>query len=132
MTETYPEVRVLEQMMKDGTFDELRQKVVKELKQKDGLKEYTKQKVQEKLGEKRLEDLVTRLQASSESSASRSKVQQEIVQELRSSLEMDLLNEISSSTWELLSTSPEIADQIQSRVHDVFLSVVAPSLGSGR
>mmetsp|Transcript_44039 Transcript_44039/g.112459 ORF Transcript_44039/g.112459 Transcript_44039/m.112459 type:complete len:133 (-) Transcript_44039:239-637(-) len=124
MAQRLPEEKVLEQMMQDGTFDELRHMILKDLKDTKLLKEIAAKRVAEELKRGELKDKVAKLKSGGESVASRARLHKEVMEELRKRLEGDLMHEISNSTWKLMESGTDIGDRIDGEVHAVFLSVL--------
>mmetsp|Transcript_32470 Transcript_32470/g.92016 ORF Transcript_32470/g.92016 Transcript_32470/m.92016 type:complete len:135 (+) Transcript_32470:356-760(+) len=113
----YPEEQVLEQLMEEGTFDELRHKIVQELKRKEDLKVFTEEKVREELQKDELAKDIARLQSAHESSSARAKIQSDVLAKLRDRLQGIIMTEISKSAWEIMCGETDLAHEIEAKVH---------------
>ncbi|BDA49820.1 hypothetical protein COCOBI_14-4400 [Coccomyxa sp. Obi] len=101
---------VLKKIMDDGTFDELRQKLVEHLKKNEELQHFTQEKV---LNSKTLQ---------AESARKMSK--KDLFDNLRKELENTVLEQALQATWEVLGDKaigmPELID---TKVHEALCAV---------
>ncbi|KAK9905040.1 hypothetical protein WJX75_008393 [Coccomyxa subellipsoidea] len=101
---------VLKRIMDDGTFDNLRMKVVAQLKKNEELKKFTEEKV---LNSKTLQ-----------TESARKMQKPELFQKLRKELENAVLEQALKATWEILSDeSVGMPELIETKVHEALCSV---------
>uniref|UniRef100_A0A7S1SX24 Uncharacterized protein n=1 Tax=Tetraselmis chuii TaxID=63592 RepID=A0A7S1SX24_9CHLO len=123
-----PESKVLEHMMETGVFDDLRLKILKEMKETKSLKEIASKRVAEELKKGELKEKVAKLKSGGDGAAARVRLHKHVMEELRKRLEKEMMDVISDCTWKLMYSGSEIGNQIDAEVHAVFLSVVANEL----
>ncbi|KAK9807849.1 hypothetical protein WJX72_011190 [[Myrmecia] bisecta] len=103
---------VLNKIMADGTFDELRQQAVAELKSNVVFKEY-------------VEELVANSETLNSSKVEK-KTQKENFEQLRKELEAKVMDEALNTTWGALTSSEKpISRLIDQRVHEALCAVYA-------
>lgn len=102
---------VLEKLMNDGIFDDLRVKLLSELKQNEELKLYTSKLVEQS--------------AALAAPNSERKNRRDLFEALRSELEAPVLEKASAAAWELILSDQGVGQEIVEKVEDVYCQLYA-------